>query len=221
MGRRTSLTVGPLAAASANAVALSQSLVGAGNVVLNGALVVGGVAVLDQPRRIIVTSAGNDSGITFTAYGTDWSGNAVQSKATAGGNIAAVDLGVSFATVTRIAASGATAAAITVGTNTVADSRPLFTSEFSFGPAMAVVEVTGTANYTVRTSQDDPNGEGGFGVPLGIQNVVWINDPVLATLAATQQTAWTAVPKLLQLTLNSGTGSVKMIFTQHAGPWRG
>jgi hypothetical protein len=221
MGRRTTLTVGPLTAASANAVALSQSLGGAGNVTLNGALVVGGVAVLDQPRRIIVTSAGNDSGITFTAYGTDWSDQAIQSKATAGGNIAAVDLGVSFKTVTRIAASGATAAAITVGTNGIADSRPLVTDEFSFGPATAVLEITGTANATVRLSQDDPNGEGGFGVPLGVQNMVWVDDAVLKTLAVTTAGSWTAVPKTLQLTLNSGTGSAKLVFTQHAGPWHG
>lgn len=220
MGRRTSLTVGPLATASINAVALSQTLVGAGNVTLNGALVVGGVAVLDQPRRIIVTSAGNDSGITFTAYGTDWSGQPIQSKATAGGNTTAVDLGVSFATVTRIAASGATAAAITVGTNTVADSRPMFTDEFGFGPAVVQVDVTGTVNYTIRSSQDDPNGEGGFGVPLGIQNCVWIDSIDLAAATISAQTAYTAVPKLIQCQLNSGTGSLKIIITQHASPSR-
>jgi hypothetical protein len=217
MSRRIQVTVGPLTAASANAVALSQTLATAGNVTLNGALVSGGVAVLDQPRRIIVTSAGNDSGITFTAYGTDWSGQPIQSKAVAGGNIAAVDLGVSFATVTSIAASGATAAAITVGTNTVADSRPIFADSFGFGPAYAEVEVYGTANYTLRTSMEDPNGLG-WGAPIGMQNVDFINDATLVNQSTSMATNYPATPILIQVVLNSGTGYVKLFYVQHASP---
>lgn len=220
MSRLTTVTVGPLAAASANSVALSQTVAGAANVVLNGALVVGGVAKLDLPRRIIVTSAGNDSGITFTAYGTDWSGNPIQSKATAGGNIAAVDLGVSFATVTRIATSGATAAAITVGTNGVADSRPIFLDEFGFAACALQVSVVGTVNYTVQQSMDDPNGTGGFGVPLGLQNVNWLNsaDAALNAATVTVQSNYAYAPKITRVTLNSGTGSITFTVSQLASP---
>lgn len=218
MSRRTIVTVGPLAAASANAIATAQTLAGAGNVTLNGALVVGGVAVLDQPRRVIVTSAGNDSGITFTAYGTDWSGQPLQSLAIAGGNIAAVDFGLSFATITRIAASGATAGNITVGTNTIAESRPIFCDEFGYGPTVIQVNASGTVNYTVKSSQDNPNGDLGWGVPLGLQNCVWINHPDLVNQTISAQSSFTADPKLVQLQLNSGTGSLKLTLSQLASP---
>jgi hypothetical protein len=218
MSRLIQVSVGPLAAAAANNIGLSQTLGAAGNVTLNGALVVGGVAVLDQPRRIIVTSSGNDSGITFTAYGTDWSGNTIQSVATAGGNTAAVDLGVSFATVTRIDASGATAATITVGTNGVADSRPVFLDPFGFGPTLIHAIVSGTVNYTVKYSQDDPNGVGGYGVPLYIQNASWFNDASLANTAISGQVSLTTAPYMVQVTMNSGTGSVRATITQYASP---
>ena len=65
------VTVGPLASASANNIALSQTVTGAANVTLNGALVTSGVAYLDKPRQVLITNVGNDSGITFTVVGTD------------------------------------------------------------------------------------------------------------------------------------------------------
>ena len=68
MGRPivTSLTLG---AAVANGISLTQAPAAA-PLLLNGASVVNGVAVLDVPRRIIITSSGNDSGITFKITGT-------------------------------------------------------------------------------------------------------------------------------------------------------
>jgi hypothetical protein len=217
MSRLIQVTVGPLATAAANNIALSQTPLAAGNLTLNGALVVGGVAFLDTPRRVIVTSAGNDSAVTFTCYGTDWSGQALQ-MSVAGAAIGAADFGMSFATVTRITTSAATAAAVTVGTNGVADSRPIFLDQFGFGPMLAQVIVVGTANYTMRTSQDDPNGVFGFGVMPGLAGVSWINDATLAAQAASNQVSLTAAPHLVQFVLNSGTGSIRATVTQHASP---
>jgi hypothetical protein len=217
MSRLIQVTVGPLATAAANNIALSQTPLAAGNLTLNGALVVGGVAVLDLPRHVIITSAGNDSAVTFTCYGTDWSGQPIQASV-AGAAIGVADFGVSFATVTRIATSAATAAAVTVGTNTIADSRPVFLDQFGFGPALVQVSVSGTVNYTVRSSQDDPNGNLGFGVPLGIQNMVWIPDPTLVNQATSGLISYPACPHCVQVTLNSGTGSLRATITQHASP---
>lgn len=66
-----------LAAASVNAIAQSQSLGAAGNVTLNGATASGGLATLDTQRRVLITSAGNDSGISFTVFGATDSGTAI------------------------------------------------------------------------------------------------------------------------------------------------
>ena len=61
-----SVTVGPLDAADDNGIAQSQTTAGAADLTLNGALVSGGVATFDSPRQVIITSAGNDTGVTFT-----------------------------------------------------------------------------------------------------------------------------------------------------------
>jgi hypothetical protein len=219
MSRLIQVTVGPLATAAANNIALSQTPLAAGNLTLNGALVVGGVAVLDTPRRVIVTSAGNDSTVTFTAYGTDFSGQALQASV-AGAAIGAADFGVSFATVTRITTSAATAAAITVGTNGVADSRPIFLDPYGFAPTSLQVSVVGTVNYTVRQSLDNPNGPSGFGVPLGIQNVNWLDsgDTTVVGATATKQSNYAYVPVICKVVLNSGTGSVTLSVVQAGSP---
>ena len=49
---------------------------GAGNLTINGALADGGSVTFDQPRNVIITSAGDDSGDTFTVTGTDETGTA-------------------------------------------------------------------------------------------------------------------------------------------------
>ena len=219
MSRLIQVTVGPLAAASANNVGLSQTPLAAGNLLLNGALVVGGVAMLDQPRRVIVTSAGNDTTRTFTAYGTDFSGNALQASV-AGANVGAADFGVSFATVTRIAVSAATAGAITIGTNAIADSRPIFLDGHGYAQTSLQVTTSGTVNYTVRQSMDNPNGPSGFGVPLGIQNVTWLDHTDTNVVGATvsKQSNYAFAPTICKVVLNSGTGSIVFSVVQTASP---
>jgi len=217
MSRLTQVVVGPLAAASANNIALSQTAVGAQNLTINGAAATGGVATLDVQRRVIVTSAGNDSGITFTCYGTDAAGSLLQATV-AGANIGAADFGVSFKTVTRVATSAATAAAVTVGTNGVADSRPIFLDAFGFGPGYVQASVTGTVNYTVWQSNEDPNGVVCYNIPIGLANITWNPDTILNSLASNSFNVWSASPHLCKVTLNSGTGSVRVTITQHASP---
>src|SRR5580704_15696395 len=74
---------GTLGTATANNVALSQSVSGAAAVKLNGTtsttLVQTGAtgAYLGSLQRIYITSAGNDSGITFAVVGLDQNGASV------------------------------------------------------------------------------------------------------------------------------------------------
>lgn len=222
MSRAIHVTVGPLATASAiNIVATTAGSVGPGTVALTGSLVVGGVAILDRPRRVIVTSAGNDSAVTFTAYGTDISGQALQASvagsATPGG---AVDFGVSFATITRITTSLATAAAISVGTNTIADSRPICLDIFGFAPCALQVVVSGTVNYTVQQSMDNPNRPMGDGTVFGLPRMTWSNssDTGVVGVAATAMSNFAYAPHFAKLVLNSGIGSATMTIVQHASP---
>jgi len=94
-----------------NGISTDATLSEAGNLSINGALASGGSVTFDQPRNVIITSAGDDSGDTFTVTGTDETGSA-QTEAITGADTGVATGTKFFATVTQIAASGA------VGTNT-------------------------------------------------------------------------------------------------------
>lgn len=162
----------------------------------------GYVATLDKPRRVLITSAGNDSGMTWTITGTDWN-NAPISEVLTGGNTAAVASLLDYATVTGIKASGAAASTVTVGTNGVAGSRPICLDQMGLSPTGLQVTVSGTANYTVQQSLDDPN-------RVGLSSVAWVNHPDSALVAATStvQGNYAYPPQVTRLVMNSGTGTL-------------
>lgn len=118
MGRVYIFDVVPVTLQTAGLAAL-QTLGGAGNMVLAAGTGVTSRTradgtteyVLDTPRCVTLTSAGNISGVTFTIYGYDQYGQAM-SFAIAGPNANTVATTKAFKTVTRVAAGGA------VGTNT-------------------------------------------------------------------------------------------------------
>ncbi len=149
MGRPITLTIGPLAAedadnigtsqtaagaqalvlngvaadAVANNICASQTPSGAGSLTLNGSAVIGGVGHVPGPpipRRIYVTSAGDDTGVTFTIIGTLYSLGGLPvavSETVTGADTGTISTTKVFNTVTSVSVSGATAAAVTVGTN--------------------------------------------------------------------------------------------------------
>jgi len=213
------VTVGPLAAASANNIALSQTVTGAANVVLNGALVSGGVATLDKPRQILITNVGNDSGITFTVVGTDRYGASLSQTVT-GTSGSSVATTVDYATVTRITTSGSTSVSgITVGTNSVAGSDWVRFDDFAPSNISIQCNVTGTVNYTIQSTLDDPNNATN---PVSIVNVTWVNssDSNVVGASATKQSNYLFAPIFARVLLNSGTGSVATTFVQDSnGPY--
>ena len=172
----------------------------------------GYVATLDMPRRLIITSAGNDSGMNFAITGTDWNGNQATETLT-GGNAAAVQSLYDYSTVTSIVASAATASTVTVGTNGVASSRPVRLDSYAPSPTAFQVSVTGTINYTVQQSLDLP-----AAVPYS--SVVWVNsaDAAVVAATATAQSSYTYAPVTSRLLVNSGTGTATMTIHQLGGP---
>ena len=71
------VSVGPLANASANNIATSQTPTSGTALTLNGSLVVSGVAVLDKPRRVLLTYGNEASNRTLVVVGTNVSGNSI------------------------------------------------------------------------------------------------------------------------------------------------
>ena len=167
-----------------------------------------GVAILDKPRRVLLSFDADESAQTFTVKGTNWD-NIPISEDVPGTASEAVTLS-DFATVTGVWVSDATAGAVTVGTNSVASSRPIFLDRFCNAPTALQVDVSGTANYTVQQSLNDPNG------PAGYTGVNWINHPdgQLAGATASAQGNYAYIPNVCRIVLNSGSGSVTFTILQ-------
>lgn len=109
---------GAAGVAVANNIAASQSVVGASALLLNGVLATGSPAVAwlpNPPQPIYLTSAGNDSAITFAVVGVDIN-NVVQTETLHGTNAGVVGSTKSYARILSIKASGSTASTVSVGT---------------------------------------------------------------------------------------------------------
>jgi hypothetical protein len=104
------------AALVANGIAAAQAVAGAGNLTLNGSLVVNGVAVFDVPRAVSVTSSNaGDTTQTATITGTDFYG-LLQTETIAFNGAATISGKKAFKTVTRVAISAALAGNGSAGT---------------------------------------------------------------------------------------------------------
>lgn len=207
------VTVGPLAAADNNGIAESQVISGANNLTLDGALASGGVATFDAPRQVGITSGGNDSGITFTVYGTTFGGQSVSQTVNGTSGSTAVTT-VDFATVTRIATSGSTSASgVIAGTTGVAGSRWVRLDSWADAQTAIQCNAAGTVNYTVQVTMDDPNDPV---TPVAVNSVTWLNtndaDAVTAIGDVFSNFDWT--PTFARILLNSGNGTVTGTFAQ-------
>jgi hypothetical protein len=118
-----------------------------------------------------------------------------------------------FKTVTAITISSAAAGAITAGTNTIASSMWVRFDEYSLPQTSIQVTVSGTVNYTVQQTMQDPNSPTN---PVAPYLVAWVNsaDSAVVAATATVQSNYTYVPTWAKVTLNSGTGSVSAVFAQ-------
>jgi len=225
---------GPYAAPSATNIRTASS-VATGAVALNGSLVVTTttgntysgtaitvtVATLDKPRRVLFTSAGNDSGITFTITGTDWNNNPV-SEVLTGANATTAYTLYDYKTVTSIVASGASAGNVSIGTNGVASSRPVFLDTYADSSTYIQTDTGGSSaiTYTIQLSGDNPNNaQLGMGSDT-YSNARWVNSGTAALVNATtaQNANQAGVPNMIRcLVSNAGsntTASVHVNFNQ-------
>lgn len=208
-------SVGPLTAGSATNIRTASSIAGAGAVTLNGSTVTGGVARLDAQRRIIFTSSGNDTGITFAVAGTNRSGNSISETVT-GASGAAASTVLDYYTLTGVTSSGASAGTVSIGTNGVAASPWVRLDDWGLSTVSVQLTVAGTANYTLQQTLDDPNDPTNA---VAAESVAWLScaDSAVVAATASKQTAYTAAPRYARILLNSGSGSVTGTFNQSGG----
>jgi hypothetical protein len=193
--RATTVTVGPLATASAN----------------NGST----AGVLDTPRRVLFTQAASESGKTFTLVGTDANGSTQTEVLTAAASATTVHSALDFSTVTAASISSAASGAITIGTNGVASSRWVRLDEWANPTATIQVTVSGTVNYTVQQTMQDPNSPTNPVLPY-LVNWTDAPDPNVVGSTGTFGSSFTNSPLWVRVLLNSetGTGSLSAVIAQ-------
>lgn len=215
---------GPNASTVSSLNAYSQIISITASAGTTGAITVGhySTATLDVARRVIITSGGNDTGVTFTLSGTDINGTVISEAITgASGGVASSVL--SYKTVTSLSASAAVATTVTVGTNTVADSAFVRFDNLAAMSQVAIqVDGTGTVNWTVRQSLDDPNFVTNNDPPNTFQwtqaTMKWVDHPdsnlVASAVTTGVQGNYGYAPVWAKLVLNSGTGTATATFAQ-------
>lgn len=210
------VSVGPIDAANDDAICESQTP-NAGPLTLDGSEVVGGVAVLDVQRRVLITCDGDESANTFTITGFDARGSAVLQTVT-GVNAGTVATTVSFLTVTSVTIANNADDAVKVGTNGVADSNWVRFDDFAPNYISVNVVVSGTVNYTVQTTLDDPNSAQW---PVAYGDTQWQDalDANLVSESTNKSGGIQYAPVFARLVLNSGSGSARATFLQSSnGP---
>lgn len=207
-----------LVAAAATGIALSQAGTANTPLTINGTLAAGGIATLDSggaARRAIITSAGNDSAITFAITGRDRYGNLL-TDTVAGTNAGTAVSNLDFVTVTKVVPSANTAANVTAGTNTTGSAPWHFPSrELTPFSIMLAANIPVGTQATVEHTYDDPNLYAYTGYPYGSVNPNSAKPPVIFQNAgikvATGQVEGSYDRPIfaLRLTINSGTGTAQ------------
>lgn len=209
--RSVIINCGPYTAPSATNIRTASTISAAGTVTLNGSLVSSGTATLDQPRRVLFTSVGSDSGITFTVTGTDWN-NIPAIEVVTGANATTTYTVYDFKTVTSVVASGASAGNVSIGTNAIASSRPVFLDLYADSSTYIQTDTGGSSaiTYTIQLSGDNPNNaQIGIGTETYV-NARWVSSGTAALVAATsaQNANQAGVPSMIRAYIsNAGSNT--------------
>lgn len=163
------------------------------------------VRTLDLPRQVLLTFGASEVANTFVLTGTGATGQ-VQSETIAGAAATAVSV-LMYATVTSVSISGAASGTIRVGTNGVAASKWIKFDDWAPGLVAIQNTVSGTVNYTVQQTMDNPNSATN---PVSPSAVTWVasSDTTVVGATTTQQTNYVFAPAFMRVLLNSGTGTV-------------
>lgn len=195
-----------LTAASANCVALSQSVAVGGSAIINGASAAAGAFTLDTQRRLIITSSGNDTGKTAVISGNRGTGqpvNEVLALTNAGVAVSALD----YSSGGKVVFPAGTVGNVTIGTDTIGSTDwavPNYNiSPFSLDITM---QLAGSVTWAFETTNDlnfwDPPKAPSVATPEPNVNVV-----VAATTVA-QGITLSAPVTGYRFTISSGVGTL-------------
>lgn len=212
MGQPRFTTVGPLSTANPANIRTASAFT-SGLLTLDGVLVSSGIATLDSPRRVLFTFAADETANDFVVVGTDWS-DATIGETVPGATAGTIATVLDYKTVVSITAFANGAGNLSIGTNAVSGSAWVKFESYVPGGVAFQCTVTGTVNYTVQQTLDDPSNPVS---PVLPQNMTWLNcaDAEVAAATASAQSNYQFAPVFVRVVLNSGTGSVAATFIQH------
>lgn len=207
-----------LAASSGNNIATNQSGASGVAMTLNGTTVTAGIATLDTQRRVLVTSSGNDAGVTFTITGTNETGNPISEAITGASGTGSATL-QDYLTVTAVTPSTGTASGVTIGTTSTGSSSWKLVDDHVTPTSVALggQVTTGSATWGVEYTYDQPQG-----VPPNTGNIPWtyatspfpLAHSVLVGSTGTADGVITMPVRAWRLTITAGTGTVKLTGAQ-------
>lgn len=201
------VSAGGFPVADADAIVLAETPVGAGDLTLTST-----PYVLNPPRRVTITTVGDESARTFTIYGTTFNGSPVI-EVIAGPNATTAVGTLDFATVTQITVDDATADAIEVGFAQEGGSRWVRLDSWANAQSVVQVNTSGTVTYSVQTTMDDPNSATN---PVAIENVAWLDalDANLVAETANKSGFFVYTPTFVRLVASGGDGVATMTIAQ-------
>jgi hypothetical protein len=171
-------------------------------------------ATLDAARYVLFTTTADESANTATIYGTDWAGVPISETLTLVNNSTVATV-LNYLTITKVTISAAAAGNISVGTNGLCYSPWVYVDPYAMSQIALQATVSGTANYTVQQSLDDPNNPTN---PIAAASMTWvsISDGSLVGASSTQQSNYAYPPSWVRVLVNSQTnpGYVRLAVTQ-------
>jgi hypothetical protein len=199
-------------AVGTSSVQVWPPVAGAAGVGNGDTIVFSGIATIDTAtstnsaigRRVVVAYSGTDT--TFAVVGTNSTGNTISDTIT--GVSGAGQSNLDFVTVTSITPAGSVTG-FTAGTNTTGSSPWWPTNiqsnnDVNIGFGVEVIG-SGTVNYSVQHSYDDPNNLlGGATFPEAF------NHPVVANQNASLDGSYTWPVSAIRVIINSFTGTVEL-----------
>ena len=168
-------------------------------------------------RRIVITSAGNDSALLFKIIGLNQANNTI-SELLAGANATFAQSNLDYESIISIlpqtltGSIGTTASTVSVGVNGVGSSLWNIVNWHATPSNIAIsgaVVGTTAVNFSVQYTYDDPNN-----LPAGIQFPQPFNNPSIVNATSTVDGAINDPVTAVRLLVNSGTGTVCMTIIQ-------
>lgn len=195
-----------LALANATIVVNAVGTVGPGKLTLNSANATTPVT-LDIQRRLLFTTAGNESSNKFTIVGLNQAGFTI-SEVLVGPNASTTQSNLDYLTVISITALATTAGTLSVGTDSVGSSlwniMNWHATPTNIECSGVVTSANTAVNWGVQYTYDDPNN-----LPTGVGYPQAFGHPTLSNQTASLDGPINDPVTAVRFIINSGTGTIR------------